>query len=107
MRLKNFYSPDEEKGIRTYHLKTPPRDPNKREYDLFNWNGVSFAPYNCYELTHITDRALFKSHVDMIVACEDNKDTAYFSSIIDSLAADIHCYCIQVNASQYGDSKIT
>ena len=113
MRLKNFYSPNEEKGIRNYNLNLPREvvDNSKagshfREYDLFCWNGVSFAPYNCFELTHITDRALFKSEIDMLIACEDNKDTGYFASIIDSLALDLHCYCVQVNASQHGDSKI-
>ncbi|HML32309.1 nitrilase-related carbon-nitrogen hydrolase [Sporomusa sphaeroides] len=113
MRLKNFYAPAEVKGIQDHHLTLPDRvntnyftNGHEREYDLFSWNGINFAPYNCFELTHIYDRALFKSEIDLLIACEDNKDTGYFANIIDSLALDLHCYCVQVNASQYGDSKI-
>lgn len=112
MRLKNFYSPAEIEGIQSYHLNLPlleegfDQGMHQREFDLFSWNGVNFAPYNCFELTHINDRALFKSEIDLLIACEDNKDTGYFANIIDSLALDLHCYCVQVNASQYGDSKI-
>lgn len=31
----------------------------------------------------------------------------YYSNILESLSRDIHCYCIQVNSSDYGDSRIT
>ena len=47
------------------------------------------------------------SWADMIVAVEFNKDTNYFGSIVESLTRDLHCYCIQVNTSEYGDSRIT
>ena len=39
-------------------------------------------------------------------AIEWNKDIHYFSNIIESLSRDLHCYCIQVNSSDYGDSRI-
>lgn len=31
----------------------------------------------------------------------------YYSNILESLSRDIHCYCVQVNSSDYGDSRIT
>lgn len=30
-----------------------------------------------------------------------------YSNILESLSRDIHCYCVQVNSSDYGDSRIT
>jgi len=46
-------------------------------------------------------------YADMIIAVEWNKDTNYYSNILESLSRDIHCYCIQVNSANYGDSRIT
>ena len=61
----------------------------------------------CYELASINDRSLFQSYADFIVAIEMNRDVNYFSNIVESLSRDIHCYFIQVNTSEYGDSRIT
>jgi hypothetical protein len=47
------------------------------------------------------------SWADMLVAVECNSDTTYFGSIVESLVRDMHCYCVQVNSSEYGDSRIT
>ena len=58
-------------------------------------------------MASITDRALFQSYADAIIAVEWNHDVNYYSNIIESLSRDIHCYCIQVNSSDYGDSRIT
>lgn len=35
-----------------------------------------------------------------------NTDIAYFSTIIESLCRDLHCYCIQANSSGPGDSRV-
>jgi hypothetical protein len=43
----------------------------------------------------------------MIIAVEWNRDVKYYSNILESLSRDIHCYCIQVNSSESGDSRIT
>ena len=77
------------------------------DHELYCWNNFWFSVYCCYELTSIKDRSKFQSYVDAIISVVYNKDTNYFSSIIDSLARDMHCFCIQVNTSQYGDSRIT
>jgi len=37
---------------------------------------------------------------------EWNRVIPYFSNIIESLARDLHCYCIQANSSDYGDSRV-
>jgi len=74
--------------------------------NLFVWNGLHFAVYDCFELADTNYRCEYKSLVDMIIACEWNKDLDYFNNIIKSAARDIHCYVTQVNTSQYGDSKV-
>lgn len=105
IRLKKHYSPSEEKYISNYFLKVP-SGKNKVIYSRYKWNGFCFSPYSCFEIACIEDRMLFKSLVDAIVIIEWNRDIEYFANIIDSLSRDIHCYCIQVNSSEYGDNRI-
>ena len=104
IRLKNHYSPAEKKYIEGYFRKVPNQT---KSYTMYNWKGMSFAPYCCFEIASIEDRALFKSKIDTAVVIEWNKDVEYFSNIIESMSRDLHCYCVQVNSSQYGDSRIT
>lgn len=105
LRVKNHYSPDEIEQLRGYRLKIP-TEGGKPTYDLFHWRKSYFSVYNCFELADISDRSLFKSKVDFIIATELNKDTNYFSDIGGAWVRDLHCFFIQVNTSYYGDSKI-
>ncbi|MEA4890336.1 MAG: hypothetical protein VB070_12845 [Clostridiaceae bacterium] len=75
-------------------------------YQLFCWHNIWFPVYCCYELASIHDRALFQYYADLIVAVEWNSDINYFSSIVESLCRDLHCYCIQANSSGLGDSRV-
>ncbi len=75
-------------------------------YQLFGWHNIWFPVYCCFELASIQDRAIFREYADMVIAVEWNKDVPYYSNIIESLSRDLHCYCIQVNSSDYGDSRI-
>ena len=68
---------------------------------------MQFTFFNCYELADIKHRALFKSKIDLFLACEFNKDTNYFSNIVESTSREIHCYFVQSNNAKYGDSRIT
>ncbi|KJZ36652.1 hypothetical protein VC33_15740 [Pseudomonas fluorescens] len=104
-RLKKHYSPEEEFQLTNNSLLTP-KLLTKSRYQLFQWRGASFAVYNCYELANVEDRCLFKGMVDFIVCSEFNKDVNYFSNIVESAARDIHCYVIQVNSAQFGDSRV-
>lgn len=103
-RLKRHYSPHEKFVLKEEGLKLP--ESKSQRYHLVNWRGASFAAYNCYELADISDRSLFVGKVDFIVCSEYNKDTAYFSNIVESAARDIHCYVVQVNDSKFGDSRV-
>lgn len=99
---KVAYSPAEKEELagRRYAFK------EGDTYQLFGWHNVWFPVYCCFELASIQDRSLFQTYADMIVAVEWNKDVPYYSNIIESLSRDLHCYCIQANSSDYGDSRI-
>lgn len=99
---KVHYSPEEKRQIAGYRFV--PSMGN--DYHLFHWRDVWFSVYCCFELASIQGRALFKSFADLTVAVEWNKDVAYFSSIVESLCRDLHCFCIQANSSDYGDSRV-
>ena len=99
---KTAYSPDEKLHIKNYNLIYR----EGKTYHLFNWRDVWFPVYCCFELAPIRDRALFYSCADLVVAVEWNKDIAYFSSTIESMYRDLHCYCIQASSSGPGDSRV-
>lgn len=101
--LKTHYAPAEKQEINGYRLD----EMKGSHYELYQWHDCFFPVYCCYELTSITERSIFQSYADFLVAIEWNKDINYYSNILESLSRDIHCYCVQVNSSDYGDSRIT
>lgn len=104
LRLKNFYSPKERMALDGYHFQLPSVSPP--QYNLFHWRKCYFSVYNCFELADINSRAKYQSKVDFIIAVEYNRDTNYYSDVVGSWARDVHCFIVQVNTSDYGDSKI-
>lgn len=104
-RLKNHYAHVEELIIRGFGYIVPKPDPYR--YDLINWRNIYFSSYYCFELADTFHRSLFRSKIDLLIASEWNKDTPYFSNIVEALSRDLHCYIAQVNTSQYGDSRLT
>ncbi|NHN24534.1 hypothetical protein FIA58_002495 [Flavobacterium jejuense] len=107
-RLKKDYSPSEIKEIiGRNEFKLPTK--NEMQYEklrLYQWRGLLFSTFNCFELCDIEKRSKFRGNVDFLVAIEHNRDIEYFSNIVESISRDIHTYIIQVNTSQYGDSRI-
>lgn len=104
-RIKNHYSPDEIEELEGYHHKIP--QPKPHFYHLFNWRGLKFTTFNCFELADISHRSVFRSKIDFMIACEFNSDVNYFSNIAESASRDLHCFFIQANSADYGDSRIT
>ena len=105
IREKNDYAPFEKellaiKGYRCDDHKIP-------VYTRVDCGGVRIGTFLCYELTDIVARSLYKDKVDIIFAPENNKDTSYFSNIIETTARDLHTFIVQANTSVYGDSRIT
>lgn len=106
-RLKYYYSPNELKTLQDNRLTVLQKvSTSPAIYDIFNWHGLYFSPYNCYEIACIEDRAIVKSKVDFLTISEWNKDTNYFDNIVRSASRDLHCYIIQSNTSKYGHSCI-
>lgn len=99
---KVYYSPKELSLIHGYHHKEITGD----TYHLYCWRDVWFSVYCCYELTSIHDRAIFQNYADLIIAVEWNSDIPYLGTVVESLVRDLHCYCVQANSSDYGDSRL-
>lgn len=104
-RLKNHYAHIEESMIRGNHYIVP--KPKPYRYDVFNWKNIYFSPFYCFELANVLHRSLMKGKLDLLVGIEWNKDTPYFSNIVEAGTRDLHCYIAQVNTSQYGDTRLT
>ncbi|OXA84570.1 hypothetical protein, partial [Flavobacterium hercynium] len=108
LRLKKDYSPEETRQIEgRKEFIVPFKKMNDELLRLYRWNNIYFSVFNCFELADIRKRAMFRGKVDFVVTVEYNRDTNYFSNITDSISRDIHAYIIQVNTSEYGDSRIT
>lgn len=109
LRLKRDYSHSEEKLINGHVGFSVPSstDRDKHKLRVYDWNGIMFSVFNCFEFADIAKRATLKGNVDFVVAVEHNKDTNYFSNILESSSRDIHAYVIQVNDSSWGDSRIS
>lgn len=103
-RVKNHYSPSEVREIEGHRKQIPTKEFST--YHLFQWNGIQFSVYNCYELTDIVHRSIFRSELDILFAIEYNRDINYFSNISESVSRDLHCYYVQANTSDYGDSRV-
>lgn len=99
---KIHFSPEEQRMVVNYsHF---PRE--GKTLQIFYWHDVFFSVYCCFEIASISLRSAFKNYLDLFVAVECNKDINYFSNVMESLCRDMHCYCLQVNTSDYGDSRL-
>jgi len=104
LREKNDYSPEEISLIEYNNYKYEKKE---KSYNcIFNWDDVKFSVFDCYELTDIYARAIMKSQLDILFAPEYNKDINYFTNIVESASRDIYCFVVQINTSNYGDTKI-
>ena len=104
-REKNFYAPEEQECLYKlgYHVENPPRP----MYYIVHWDQIRYSTILCFEFTDINSRAGLKSKIDALFVPQLNKDTNYFSSIVESASRDLHCFIVQANTSKYGDSRIT
>lgn len=104
-REKNNYAPDEmvELAQQRYYS----RNPSKSIYYLVNDGKIQYSTILCYEFTDIASRYLLKGKTDFICVPQLNRDTNYFSSIVESASRDLHTIIVQANTSKYGDSRIT
>lgn len=104
-REKNHYASAEISALAAEHYEC--KDPESPSIHLIDWDGIKFSDLMCFELTNIEYRYLLRSKIDVLIVPELNKDTAYFSNIVESASRDLHCFVVQANTSKYGDSRIT
>ena len=104
-REKNHYAPAEVTALARMHFEC--KDPTCPSIHLIDWDGVKFSNLMCFELTNIEYRYVLRRKIDLLIVPELNKDTAYFSNIVESASRDLHCFIVQANTSKYGDSRIT
>lgn len=105
IREKNNYPRKEKLVLSTLGFKCiDQRIPN---YQIYNIEKISYTNLLCFELTDINARANLKTKINILFAPEYNPDTNYFSSIVTSTSRDLHCFIVQVNTSNFGDSRIT
>ncbi|MFT4654036.1 MAG: hypothetical protein ACI82S_001691 [Patiriisocius sp.] len=94
-RIKNHYAPAELGMLESLRIKAGNQDLKPVSYyHKVNWKGVCFSMYNCFELSDIEHRSIFKSDIDLLVACVWNKDTNYYQHILESAVRDLHCYVV-------------
>ena len=58
IRCKNHYAPKEIANLNEQKLNIPEKSYSR--YDLFKWRGCQFSIYNCYEVSDIKHRAIFR-----------------------------------------------
>lgn len=104
-REKNFYAPDE--IIELSKINYMCKNQNIPFYYRVDNGKYKYSTILCYEFTDITSRAAMKSKVELLFVPQLNRDTNYFSAIVESTARDLHCFVVQANTSEYGDSRIT
>ena len=76
-------------------------------YYCFNVDNIKIVNVVCYELTNVFDRGILAMlDFDILMASVLNKDTNYFSSIIESYSRDAYAFIVQSNVNGYGDSRI-
>lgn len=103
LRLKNYYAPKEVSELNTLGLRRPELP---FLYERFHWHGTYFTVFNCYELTDILHRGSFRSDIDFLAVVEYNKDINYYSNLLEAVARDVHCFAVQANTSEFGDSRV-
>lgn len=104
-REKNFYAPKEKIALsqRGYICS----DESIPIYYIVSNGKYRYSTILCYEFTDIVSRANMKSQIEALFVPQLNRDTNYFSAIVESSARDLHCFVVQANTSAYGDSRIT
>lgn len=104
-REKNNYAALEKIELAKVSLKC--QDNETPSFRTITCNDVSWSEMLCYELTSIEYRTALLGKVELLVIPELNRDTQYFSNIVEATSRDLHCFVIQSNTSKYGDSRIT
>lgn len=106
---------EEEDDLRRFsNLTLCPKEPFDHGYlddpeslrPVFQHGSLHFGVLICNELTDIALRSSYRGKVDALFVAEWNKDIKTFAPLVEATANDVHCFVIQVNNREYGDSRI-
>lgn len=106
---------EEEDDLHTFsNLTLCPKEPFDHGYlddpesprPVFQHGNLHFGVLICNELTDIALRSSYRGKVDALFVAEWNKDIKTFAPLVEATANDVHCFVIQVNNREYGDSRI-
>lgn len=81
-------------------------EPPKMQYFIVDDGKLVYSSMTCYEATNIKDRAKLAGRIQSLFIPVFNKDTPYFSNIIESFSRDASIFIAQSNCNGYGDSRI-
>jgi len=108
-----FYRQDKIKGAHSESIElknianiTLMANSEHQEKKIYKHGNFYFSSLICNELTDIENRMIKRGKIDALFIVEWNKDIKSFNALVESAALDIHCYVVQVNNRQYGDSRI-
>jgi hypothetical protein len=73
---------------------------------VFQHGEFQFGILICNEMTDISMRHSFRGRVDALFVVEWNQDIKTFAPLVEATASDVHCFVVQVNNREYGDSRI-
>jgi len=65
-----------------------------------------FSGLICNELLNLDYRQPLRGEIDTLFVIEWNKDIDMYDPIISSTSNDLHCFMVQVNNREYGDTRL-
>lgn len=104
IREKNYYSPHEDLYMASNGFMPRVND-NKTIYFIKD-DFMIYSVLLCYEITYLSQRAIFNKNVDCLFVPVFNRDTNYFDAIVTSFSRDAYCYIVESNSSQYFGSSL-
>lgn len=73
---------------------------------VFGAKGLLFAVLICSDLGNPSFRTVHQGGIDALFCVEWNRDLPSFESIVEATTLDLHCFVVQANNRQFGDSRI-
>lgn len=81
-------------------------EPPEKRYLIVDDGKLVYSSMTCFEATNIKDRAKLAGQMQCLFIPVFNKDTPYFSNIIESFSRDASIFIAQSNCNGYGDTRI-
>lgn len=73
---------------------------------IYASDGLIFGVLICSDLSNPRFRTRYQGAIDALICLEWNRDVSSFESLVEATAQDLHCYIVQANNRQFGDSRV-